>query len=343
LIAASANRFSRATPSDLSGGVAAFSGREFLEAKLVLIAFSDVCLAMVERAHRGRNAMLTRLGIVSFMMAWLAGYSELVAEIRLSPDIPYRSDSQADRRTRLDVYWTAPGQDRPVVLWIHGGAWRIGSKGFLGQKPAAFTGRNCVLVSMEYRLVPQVDYRGQADDVAQALRWIHDHIADFGGSAEKVFVMGHSSGAHLAALVALEPKYLQRVELTPSALAGVILIDGAGYDLPRQIALGGRGVARFYHSIFGDDPAVLADASPATHVAKDRPAPPFFITYCEQREAAARDGIALAEKLRSAGGTPVVLPAKGKTHLTINRDLGDADDPVTRHLWTFLRETLERK
>src|SRR3954471_3878533 len=171
---------------------------------------------------------------VTLLIATLVAATALDAEGgRVQKDIAY-SEAGGDR-TRLDVYAPADGNGHPVVIWIHGGAWQNGDKAHVRAKPRAFNERGYVLVSLNYRFHPAVTYKEQAGDIAQAIRWVHDHARVYGGDPGCIFLMGHSAGAHLAALVGTDHRYLERAGLKGGDLSGVILLDGAGYDIPRQI------------------------------------------------------------------------------------------------------------
>jgi acetyl esterase/lipase len=255
---------------------------------------------------------------------------------KVRKDIPY-SDAGANR-TRLDVYAPA-GKDHPVVIWIHGGAWQIGDKAFVQAKPRAFNERGFVFVSVNYRFHPAVTYRGQAGDIAQAIRWVHDHARDYGGDPGRVFLMGHSAGAHLAALVGTDERYLMCEGLKLSDLSGVILLDGACYDIPRQVKQTMLPRMRaMYTKVFTEDEATQRDASPIAHVAGGKGSPPSLILHVARRRGSAVQSQALASRLREAGVTATVVPAEEKTHLTINRELGQPDDAPTKAVFDFLRE-----
>src|SRR3954466_15885993 len=103
-----------------------------------------------------------------------------------------------DRQT-LDVYAAAKGKNTCVVVWIHGGGWRAGDKANVQKKPQAFVDKGYVFVATNHRFVPQVTVKEMAGDIAKAIRWVHDHAKEYGGDPKSIFVMGHSSGAHLAA------------------------------------------------------------------------------------------------------------------------------------------------
>jgi acetyl esterase/lipase len=256
-------------------------------------------------------------------------------------DIPYSEAGKA--ATTLDVYPAGNGADHPVLVWIHGGGWRIGDKAHVQLKPQVFNDKGFVFVSLNYRLHPDADYKQQAGDVARAIRWVRDHASDFGGSRKGVFLMGHSAGAHLAALVATDPRYLKAEGMQLSDLSGVILLDGAGYDIPQQLAMARLPrMKELYLTVFGSDLETQRDASPITHVAAGQGTPPFLILHVANRPDSRRQSQALADKLNAAGASAKVVAAEGKTHATINRQLGEADDAPTEAVFEFLKQQLSK-
>jgi arylformamidase len=278
---------------------------------------------------------------VTLLIITLATVPTLAAEGgRVQKDTAY--SEAGGERTRLDVYAPADGNGHPVVIWIHGGAWQDGDKAHVQAKPGAFNERGYVLVSVNYRFHPAVTYREQAGDIARAIRWVHDHSREYGGDPGRVFLMGHSAGAHLAALVGTDGRYLERAGLTLSDLSGVILLDGAGYDIPRQIrqALLPR-MKGLYTTVFTEDEATQEDASPVTHVARDKGIPPFLILHVASRRDSKAQSDGLAARLRGAGVVATVVPAEGKTHATINRELGQPHDAPTEAVFQFLEARRE--
>ncbi len=107
-------------------------------------------------------------------------------------DIPYADP--AHELQVLDVYAPPGARDRPVVFWIHGGGWQTGDKSEIQRKPRSFTDKGFVFVSTNYRLLPEVDMETIVRDVARSIRWVHDHIAEYGGDPDRLLVMGHSAG-----------------------------------------------------------------------------------------------------------------------------------------------------
>ncbi|NKF22870.1 alpha/beta hydrolase [Solimonas marina] len=147
----------------------------------------------------------------------------------LTADVPY--DRQHD--LNLDVYSPNNVQNAPVVVFFFGGFWQHGDKTmykFVGQALAA---NGIVAVIPNYRLYPQVRFPAFVQDGANAVKWARDNAKNFGGSPNKLFVMGHSAGGHIAAMLALDPEYLKAVGGTPRGwLRGMIGLAGAYSFLP---------------------------------------------------------------------------------------------------------------
>ncbi|MGH7028385.1 alpha/beta hydrolase, partial [Brevundimonas sp.] len=153
-----------------------------------------------------------------------------------------------------DLY---PGPDgSPVLLFVHGGGWAHGERTGVHALPDYARRHGLALASTGYRLAPQVTARQSAEDVAAAVAAVRR-----ARPAAPVILMGHSAGAHLAALIATDPAYLAAHGLTPADLAGVILLDGAGYDA--TVPRGGRGplnraLERLYDQAFGAEREALS-------------------------------------------------------------------------------------
>jgi len=148
-------------------------------------------------------------------------------------NIPYAD--KADERQVLDVFSPKNAKNLPVVFWIHGGAWQTGDKTDVQIKPQAFMDKGFVFVSTNYRLLPSVDMATIVRDVAKSVRWVHDHIADYGGDPKRLVIMGHSAGAQLAALICTDDRYLKAEGLSLAITKGCVPVDGDTYDVPAII------------------------------------------------------------------------------------------------------------
>jgi acetyl esterase/lipase len=125
-------------------------------------------------------------------------------------------------RQRLDVYSPKGATRAPVLIFVHGGSWYNGDKSdypFLGD---AFVEQGYVTVIISYRVAPQGIFPAFVQDAALAVRWVKDNIANLGGDPDRVYLMGQSAGAQIAALIALDPTYLREVGLERSAIRAFV-------------------------------------------------------------------------------------------------------------------------
>ena len=262
-------------------------------------------------------------------------------------DIPYTKN--ADKLQTLDVYSPPEAKNLPVVFWIHGGGWQAGDKSEVYDKPKVFNGKGFVFVSTNYRLLPNVDMGTLTRDVAKAIRWVHDHVAEHGGDPKRLLIMGHSAGAQLAALLCTDERYLKEVGLSFAIIKGCVPVDGDTYDIPAMIEvaemrqrLHGLPLPKFGHRIkFGDDPAKHKDFSAVTHVAKDKGIPPFLILYVAGHPDVTAQALRLGNVLKSADVPVTLFGAKETTHVKVNADLGRSDDAATTALFTFVEKALK--
>lgn len=282
----------------------------------------------------------------SLLVALAVGGGASAQEVKLN--IPYVE--KGHERQVLDVHYPAGAKNLPVVLWIHGGGWQAGDKKDVQLKPKAFTEKGFVFVSTNYRLLPAVDMATIVQDVTKALRWTHDHAAEFGGDPARVFVMGHSAGAQLAALVCTDDRYLKAEKLSLNIVKGCVPVDGDTYDVPAIIATAearwqahGLPRAKFGHrEKFGNDPAKHKDFSAVMHVAKDKGIPPVLLLHVADHPDVSAQAARFGAVLKEAGVPVTVFGARDTTHGRINADLGKPDDPATKALFAFLDAALKK-
>jgi arylformamidase len=272
-------------------------------------------------------------------------------EPKVHRDLPYTEPK--DERQMLDVFAPAEGKNHPVVVWIHGGGWHSGDKKDVKQKPQAFTDKGFVFVSINYRLQvwsdphrsPGVTIKQIAEDVAKAIHWTHDHANDYGGDPNTIFVMGHSAGAQLAALVCTDDRYLKAEKLSLSIIKGCVPVDGDTYDLPMRIATvhknANKKLAERDKQRFGDE-AMQKDLSSITHIAKGKHIPPFLILHVADHPETRGQSQRLLQVLKGAGIPASAYAAEGKNHTTLNDDLGTPDDKPTKALVDFLAGVLKK-
>jgi acetyl esterase/lipase len=245
-----------------------------------------------------------------------------------------------NERQTLDVYSPTEGKKLPVVVWIHGGGWRAGDKKEVHNKPQAFAEKGFVFVSINYRLLPRATIKQMAGDVARAIRWVHDHVKDYGGDPNRILVMGHSAGAQLAALVCTDERYLKAEGLSFSIIKGCVPVDGDTYDVPMQIRTVEKKRADIYRIKFGDE-KMQKELSAVTHVASGKNIPPFLVLHVADHPETRAQSQRLVKALQAAGVPARAYGAEGKNHTTINADLGLSGDRPTQEMFAFLGAVLK--
>lgn len=262
-------------------------------------------------------------------------------------DVPYAQP--ALERQVLDIHAPKDARNLPVVFWIHGGGWQAGDKSSVQEKPRAFMERGFVFVSTNYRLLPKVGMETIFRDVAKSLGWVHKNIAGHGGDPGRIFVMGHSAGAQLAALLCTDDRYLKAEGVPFSALKGCVPVDGDTYDVPAIIETAetrrrvhGEPQAKFGHrEKFGNDPQKHQDYSAVTHVARGKGIPPFLILFVADHPDNAAQARRLASALKEAEVPVALFAGKDTNHVKLNDTIGVAGDPGTKAIDAFLAGNLK--
>lgn len=201
-----------------------------------------------------------------------------------------------EARQKLDLY--APGtpvRNAPVVQFIYGGSWDSGERAsyaFVGQALAA---RGIVTAVVDTRLVPEVRFPAFVEDSAAATVWLKKNVAAHGGDPGRIFVMGHSSGAYNAAMVAVTPLFTRQAGLQGRVYAGLIGLAGPYDFLPLDV--------RATKEAFGSYPD-LPRTQPVIVATRSSP-PAFLATGADDRTVLPRHTEALARRLRQLG-VPVV-------------------------------------
>jgi arylformamidase len=240
-------------------------------------------------------------------------------------NVPYVSGG--GNQQTLDIYAPPGAKDAPVVVYAHRGEWAKGDKSEVCYKPKFLNENGVIFVSVNYRLSGVARHPAQVNDVAAALRWVHDHISEHGGDAHKIILMGHSAGCHIVTFVGLDPRPLATVGLKPGDLAGVVSWSGGAFDLPAKYAAGGM-----YHDYiaknFTEQEAAQRDASPIAHIGDARPMPWFlFVSAGDGRVTSREVSEKMATLVGQAGGQATVVTLPGKTHFTADYECGMPDDP----------------
>ncbi|SEM84499.1 Acetyl esterase/lipase [Luteibacter sp. UNCMF331Sha3.1] len=163
----------------------------------------------------------------------------------------------------LDVYAPAQANHAPVVVFFYGGSWKNGKRQWYRWVGQALASQGIVAVIADYRLWPAVRMDGFLHDGAEAVRWARDHAAHFGGDPAHLFVMGHSAGGHIAAMLATDKQWLAGVGMKPGDLSGWIGVAGAYDFLPLDDP--------DFIDMFGKTPEQQARSQPINFVDGDEP------------------------------------------------------------------------
>ena len=199
---------------------------------------------------------------------------------------------------RLDVYMPnkPAGMPRPLVVFWHGGRWRYGDKSDYRFVGAALAESGYVVVIANYRHYPQVKMPGFMDDAAHAAQWAAVHAGDYGGDPQRLYLMGHSAGAHLAALVTLDRRYFIATGHPAPRIAGVIGLSGPYDFLPLREA--------DVQDMFGP-PELYPESQPINFVRADAP-PMLLVQGLADETVWPKNSRNLAAAL-TALGVPVTL------------------------------------
>lgn len=240
--------------------------------------------------------------------------------IKLTSSIAYAAHS----RHRLDVCRSTGAHMAPVVVFFYGGAWRSGNKELYRYVAKALARRGYVAVIPDYRIYPQARYPDFLEDGALVVRWVKDNIARFGGDPEKVFLNGHSAGAHIAAMLSIDARWLTGVGLNPARdVAGLIGLAGPYDYMPLR--------DETLKIIFGG--ADRPETQPIFHVSPGAP-PALLITGSRDELVEPGNSTRLAAKLVAAGNTATVKIYRRIGHYVIVAALA----PVLRHFVPVLRD-----
>ena len=255
-----------------------------------------------------------------------------IGGVEIARDIPYGRNP----RQKLDVYRPRGQGVRPLVVFFYGGAWQTGSKALYRFAAAALARRGMTVVVPDYRIHPEVSFPGFIEDAAAAVAWARVHAGDHGGNTRGIFVTGHSAGAYLAAMLALDGRYLAAAGMARADLAGAIGISGPYDFLPLTRA----DLKPIFEVV--PDPAVTQPISFA-----DGTNPPMLlITGQADATVLPRNTLALAARIRAKGGPVETRVYTGIGHIGTILALAPLFGwraPVLDDISDFVARTAERR
>ena len=207
-------------------------------------------------------------------------------------------------RRGLDLYAPADASHAPVAVFFYGGGWTEGARAEYRFVGATLAAHGIVTIVPDYRLYPEVRYPAFIQDGAAAIAWARTHAADYGGDPHKLFLIGHSAGAYIAMMLALDPEWLAPYGIAPRDLAGVVGISGPYDFLPLDTDQ--------LRDIFA--PAQpLSVSQPINHVGGAIP-PVLLLTGSADHTVLPRNSYNLAAAIRAKGGEVEVKTYPGLNH-----------------------------
>jgi len=212
-----------------------------------------------------------------------------------------------DHGQKLDI-WRGDEASKssrlPVLIFWHGGGWVKGSRQDYAFAAKAFAKRGFLVVVPDYRKVPDVHFPDYIIDGAQAVSWVQDNIAQYGGDPENIALSGHSAGAHTAVLIGLDPSWIENASGNIGSIKAVVGMSGPydfyPFDKKRSIDAMGQ-----YEEPERTQPVNFARA--------DAPAM-LLLTSTKDTIVRPRNAIKLTEKLKAAGASVAMINYEGLTH-----------------------------
>jgi len=263
--------------------------------------------------------------------------------VRQALELSYYSGPDADPvKHKLDLYLPEGKTGFPVVIFIHGGGWVQGDKRWVtdpyGDLGRTFARNGVGVACVNYRLSPQFQYPVPVQDVARAFAWVRRNIAGYGGDADRMFVMGHSAGGHLAALLSTDERWLKEQGLSLENIRGAIPISG-GYDLATlPNCLAAKPFEFIINRFAGRDPERIKQASPINYLDPGKSLPPFLVIWGGRDLPLLPDQAeAFAKKLKDNGHQVKAVRYASSNHLATATGLRKSGGPELEEVLKFIR------
>lgn len=208
----------------------------------------------------------------------------------------------------LDIFAPRGAQHLPVAVFFYGGSWQDGKRQWYRWMGETLARQGLVVAIPDYRKYPQVSMDGFMTDAAHAVAWMHAHAADYGGNPKVMFLMGHSAGAHIGALLATDKYWLNQVGMQPQQLAGFIGLAGPYDFLPLTDPA--------FIGMFGATPQAQGRSQPINFVDGDEP-PMLLLQGTTDHYVAPGNACSLASHLRKQGEPVEVRMYEGIGHVRL--------------------------
>ena len=245
-------------------------------------------------------------------------------------------------RQTLDVYFPEGDRiKRPVLIFIHGGSWRHGDKSHQAVLLKPYLDQGIIGVMINYRLAPKFTFPDQMEDVLLALRWVYENIERFGGDPDNLHLAGHSAGAHLSTLVALQVQRLREIGIPGKSLRSCVSLSGI-YDLEGPF---GKDILNSVNDFIADK-HLRKEASPIFLLGSPEiPTARFFlvVTGGDDLEGWLNLGQRFYDRLRSMGVPSRFLILEGKDHTAVLDAMGQRDSRLFQVLSPLIKNGAPNK
>jgi dipeptidyl aminopeptidase/acylaminoacyl peptidase len=275
--------------------------------------------------------------IIILVFAFVTLIENLSAKVKVEKDINYTGTTDGSRQ--LNIFHSTNAKDlQDVVIFIHGGSWSSGSKDvywWLGRNLAQ---KGIVAVNINYRLAPNARYADMATDCAEATKWVAEHIAEYGGNKDRIFLMGHSAGGHLAELINSDPQYFVKAGIK-NPIKGIILDDPFGLDMHQYMSTSEKD-DNFNNFIttFSSDPKVWTLGSPLHYIQNINN--PHLIFYGAKTYPSIQIQSALLNKTLVANHVKTELHIiRNKKHVGMITQMIIGSNPLYNYILDFLKST----
>lgn len=259
-------------------------------------------------------------------------------EFQRFDNLPYDVEADpTDESRQLDLLVPKGPAQMPVMVIVHGGAWTSGGRKATNVQNVAewFAQRGFIAVPLDSRLVPEVSIFDLIRDVAKGVAWVYRHVEEYGGDPQRIYLLGHSSGAHVNSMLACDRQYLNSLAVPESVPAGVIAIAGV-YDL-REIGKASTIIGRpAVRILVGTDEELRRQISPVVFVRAG--VPPFLLLIGQGDDLIQPEQLSkMEEAVRAVGGSCTTAVIARRNHQTIFSNIPQSGDGAAEAIMWFMQ------
>ena len=210
------------------------------------------------------------------------------SDYKLNADVSYGTLG----RQKLDVYTpTKTPISDDIIVFIYGGSWRSGEKSNYRFIAQPFADAGFIAIVPNYRLYPEVRFPEFNNDVAKAIAWVHRNFSN-SEDLKNIILVGHSAGAHIAALISLNPNYLGAEGLSPSIIKSWVSLAGPLAFNPLKT----KSIRPIFETIKND----IKQAQPINFVSKNSP-PALLLHGKEDTTVYEKNSLLMAKACENKG------------------------------------------